>query len=226
MIAAGATSTFASAFPPASSPVVVELFTSQGCSSCPPADALLAELAKRPEVVALAWHVDYWNHLGWLDPFATAEWTARQRRYAHLLNDQVYTPALVVNGSRMVVGSDRPAVQAAMDEYHPFTVEVELERAEHGLLARVGPRPDTAVVWLLVYDATRSTGVRAGENARRTLREANIVRSASPLALGHDAVPVPLAGILPNQGAVLLVQDHTWSISGVAQVRPARADWP
>lgn len=67
---------------PVASPVVIELFTSQGCSSCPPADALLSELARRPEVVALAWHVDYWNHLGWHDPYTSAEWTKRQRRYA------------------------------------------------------------------------------------------------------------------------------------------------
>jgi hypothetical protein len=226
MAAAAATwSLSASAGPPVASPVVVELFTSQGCSSCPPADALLGELARRPEVVALAWHVDYWNHLGWLDPYASAEWTNRQRRYAHLLNDEVYTPALVVNGARMVVGSDRSAVQAAMAAPHPFPVGVELKRAEHGLTARLGPRPDNAVVSLLIYDASHSTGVRAGENAGRKLWEPHIVRSASILEPG-DATTVSLPDIEPDQGAVLLVQNRDWVVLGVAQVRPARADWP
>jgi hypothetical protein len=210
---------------PVASPVVIELFTSQGCSSCPPADALLSELARRPEVVALAWHVDYWNHLGWHDPYASAEWTKRQRRYANLLNDEVYTPALVVNGAHMVVGSDRSAVQAAMAEPHPLPVGVELRRAEHGLMAWLGPRQDDAVVSLLIYDASHSTGVRAGENGGRTLREAHIVRSASVFEPG-DATAVPLPDIALDQGAVLLVQNRDWVVLGVAQVRPARADWP
>jgi hypothetical protein len=226
MVAAAATwSLSASAGPSVASPVVIELFTSQGCSSCPPADALLTELARRPEVVALAWHVDYWNHLGWLDPYASSEWTKRQRRYAHLLNDEVYTPALVVNGARMVVGSDRSAVQAAMAEAHSFPVGVELRRSEHGLAAWIGPRPDAAIVSLLIYDASHATGVRAGENAGRKLWEAHIVRSASIIEPG-DATAVSLPDIGLDQGAVLLVQNRDWVVLGAAQVRPARADWP
>src|SRR5438477_8983225 len=84
---------------PPSGPVVLELFTSQGCSSCPPADALLGTMVRRPGVIGLAWHVDYWNNLGWRDPYARGEWTDRQKSYAKFLDAEVFTPALVVNGA-------------------------------------------------------------------------------------------------------------------------------
>ena len=97
-------------------PVVVELFTSQGCSSCPPADALVADLAEhRPDLLALTFHVTYWNSLGWTDPFSLKEATDRQRGYVALsVSPEVYTPAMVVDGALDVIGSDRPAVAAAL----------------------------------------------------------------------------------------------------------------
>src|SRR5690348_4653604 len=92
-------------------PIVVELFTSQGCSSCPPADALLNELAQRPDVVALGFHVDYWDYLGWKDPLSAPGSTQRQRDYARLLNQPtIYTPEMVIDGHLQLVGSDRTAV--------------------------------------------------------------------------------------------------------------------
>ncbi|HEV8025928.1 MAG TPA: DUF1223 domain-containing protein, partial [Stellaceae bacterium] len=94
-----------------SAPVVVELFTSQGCSTCPPADAYLGELASRPGVIALAFHVDYWNYIGWTDPFASKAATDRQRSYAKQLGLRyVYTPQMVINGTMEGVGSGREAI--------------------------------------------------------------------------------------------------------------------
>src|SRR5205814_1096869 len=98
-------------------PVVVELFTSQGCSSCPPADRLLSELAERPDVIALGLHIDYWDDLGWKDPLSSPEATARQRDYARQFGRrQVYTPQLVVDGTEEAVGSDRAAVLQALKQ--------------------------------------------------------------------------------------------------------------
>jgi hypothetical protein len=119
-------------------PVVLELFTSQGCSSCPPADALLGELVRRPNVIALAWHVDYWNGLGWRDPFATRLATDRQRAYAVRLHAEVYTPALVVNGAVVVVGSDRAAVAQAIGQAPPLSVPVALHAEDERLLGTIG----------------------------------------------------------------------------------------
>src|ERR1700733_1912152 len=121
--------------------VVVELFTSQACSSCPPADAFLGELSRQPGVIALAWHVDYWNNLGWRDPYAQRSWTDRQRRYADQLRDEVYTPALVVNGSTMIVGSDRSAVYATISQMTDLPLRVALRRTDGGLEAALDPLP-------------------------------------------------------------------------------------
>ena len=100
------------------SPVVVELFTSQGCSSCPPADALLRKLAEEEDVIALALHVDYWDYLGWKDSFATPKFTARQRAYAKKARSRsIYTPQMVVQGEDRVVGNDAEMVLARISEH-------------------------------------------------------------------------------------------------------------
>src|SRR5215471_7010263 len=121
-------------------PTLVELFTSEGCSSCPPADALLAELAARPEVLALSFHVDYWDRLGWQDPYSSADATRRQHGYADLLGlATVYTPQIVVDGRWQAVGSDRAEVEQALGsvrrgrEEVPVTLTVDQGRAHIAL---------------------------------------------------------------------------------------------
>ena len=162
-------------------PVVVELFTSEGCSSCPPADALLAELANRPDVLALSFHVDYWDRLGWKDPSSSPEATARQERYAWLLGiDTVYTPQIVVDGRREAVGSDRSAVEHALDaaSREPSAVPVTLSfnngRARI-TLGRGGVTASASVV-LIGFDRRRVDTVERGENSGRTLTHVDVVR--------------------------------------------------
>ncbi len=162
-------------------PVVVELFTSEGCSSCPPADAFLSDLARdRPDVLPLAFHVDYWDNLGWRDPFASASATLRQRRYSgNLRLDGVYTPQMVVDGQADVVGSDRSRalaeIRRAADA--PTAAAMTVLRQGADVLVRVGPGAGSGTVWLIAYDAQHRTFVGRGENRGRSLVESNIVRS-------------------------------------------------
>lgn len=159
--------------------VVAELFTSQGCSSCPPADALLGELARtRPEVITLAFHVDYWNHLGWIDPWSSPAWSARQQAYG----DRIYTPALVVNGAVDVVGSRRGAVLAALaraPRLGPVDATATLDGDALAVTARV---PAGAHALVAVVESGLATAVPAGENAGTTLRGERVVRALVPAA--------------------------------------------
>jgi len=201
----------------AGGPTVLELFTSQGCSSCPPADALLGELAKRPDVIALAWHVDYWNNLGWKDPYARRQWTDRQRGYASHLSGEVYTPALVVNGAAMVVGSDRREVARAMAETaSPMTAI--LRRTATGVEAQTTAWPAGASAMLAVYDPENATAVVAGENAGRHLKEYRIVRDAREVVLANG--PIALPPVQSHQGAALIVRDEAWRIVAAADLPP------
>jgi hypothetical protein len=191
----------------AAAPVVLELFTSQGCSSGPPADALLGSLAREPGVIALAWHVDYWNGLGWHDPYSTTLATARQQRYASEFQDEVYTPALVVNGAHMVVGSDGPAVKAAIGAASGFGVAATLRRTDAGLVAEIGAAGVPVSALVASYDAQDATPVRAGENGGRMLIEYRIVREATPLGIWDgSARRIVLPPMQPGRGAVVLVQ--------------------
>jgi hypothetical protein len=208
----------------ASSPVVLELFTSQGCSSCPPADALLGELTRHPGIIGLAWHVDYWNSLGWRDPYARREWTDRQRSYAKFLDAEVYTPALVVNGAAMVVGSDADAVRKAIGQGAGVSpavppVAVTLRRTDTGLEAGVGDTAIHAVGMLATYDPQQTTRVGAGENQGRQLVEFRVVREA--VTLDKLSPKFALPSIPANRGAVLLIQDASWRIIGAADLPPS-----
>ena len=168
-------------------PVLVELFTSQGCDSCPPADTLLGELAQRPGVLALAWHVDYWDGLGWKDRFSSALATHRQYDYAKRLGlDNVYTPQLVIDGAAEAVGSDARAADAAIKQAAQRSVEgpalALVPAADGPARVSLGAGPKTpATVWLVGYDRQQVTPVGRGENAGRSLTEFQVVRRATEL---------------------------------------------
>lgn len=165
-----------------SSPVVVELFTSQGCSSCPPADAILAELSDRDDVIALALHVDYWDYIGWKDVFAMREFTRRQKAYARTGGwKMIYTPQMVVNGVDDVIGS-RPMTLNKLIRKHaekPSHVDLDVTRDGETIVIRAeaqnGLRP--CDIHVVRYKPEEQVIIARGENAGRTLTYTNIVRS-------------------------------------------------
>ncbi len=171
----------------AQDPVLVELFTSQGCSACPPADALLAELATRDDVIALALHVDYWNYLGWQDIFSTPANTRRQRAHIEALGGRVvFTPDIVVNGAASMIGSRRAEVLAAIEQAKatPAALAVEVRHEGSAMVADITPRGETetpARVLYFVYETPVTVEVTRGENAGRRLTYHNAVRSWSSL---------------------------------------------
>jgi hypothetical protein len=175
-------------------PVVVELFTSEGCSSCPPADALLQQLQQQQpvagvEIIALEEHVDYWNHDGWIDPYSSAEWTERQQDYAALFRDDPYTPELVVNGHSQFVGNNARKAESEIGKAAgSLKTEVELTSGSPeatgsqrftvsvGKLAR-NAAGDVAEVWLAVTEDGLQSSVNLGENAGHVLHHIATLRS-------------------------------------------------
>ncbi len=207
--------------------VVVELFTSQGCSSCPPADALLVDLARnRPDVLPLAFHVTYWNRLGWRDPYSLDAATDRQRRYAALLpSNQVYTPQIVVDGSRDVVGSDRDrvlgAIRAATAKV--ATTSALASRERDGVKIEIGAGSGAATIWLIGYDEQHRTSVTAGENGGRALLEANIVRSFQSVGRWRGAAVQDLAPLPSGERAAIILQQDDGRIIAAARVSDGNA---
>src|SRR5579859_3086720 len=151
-------------------PAVVELFTSQGCSSCPPADAFLGELAQSGRVIALAYHVDYWDNLGWKDPFASPSGTQRQRLYGHALGlPGIYTPQMVVDGQTDVVGSDRRSVQAALAGARQgpgIKLAPENGKLTVSVAAQKSAAPAEVVLVAYLEEAKRSEERRVGKECR------------------------------------------------------------
>jgi hypothetical protein len=193
-------------------PVLIELFTSQGCNSCPPADDLLGELARRPGVLALAFHVDYWNGLGWSDPFSSKLWTARQNDYAQRLGKRsIYTPQLVVDGAGDAVGSNRADVDALIAAARRRAAAgptIETATDDTGKrVARLGAGgAERATVWLAGYDRSHVTPVGRGENGGRTLTEYQVVRSLVRLGDWTGAAAQYILPDVQAEGAILFVQ--------------------
>ena len=133
-------------------------------------------------MIALAWHVDYWDHLGWRDRFASRTATARQRAYARQLGSGVFTPALVVDGTNVVIGSERASVEAAIEAADALPVALALKRSEDAVVVEVGAAPGPVRALRIVYDPEHATDVAAGENDGERLREYRIVREVETLA--------------------------------------------
>jgi hypothetical protein len=171
----------------AAAPVVVELFTSQGCSSCPPADEYLGELTMRADIIPLAFHVDYWNYIGWTDPFASKQMTHRQKAYSRALGQRyIYTPEMVINGTTQEVGSNRLGVEALIEAARkapPAGPSISLTREDDGRIRlRVGAGArEMATIWLVKFDRHHTTSVSVGENEGRSLTDYNAVRTLHQL---------------------------------------------
>jgi hypothetical protein len=202
-------------------PVVIELFTSQGCSSCPPADELLAKIAHAGKVgnrtvAPLSFHVDYWNDLGWPDPFSVPAWTERQRAYAESLgDDRVYTPELVVAGARGMVGSQWATVQAsimAAPKQQPVAAKATWDSAK---LTVEATAPADADVFVAVWEDGTRTSVTRGENSGETLIGERVVRRLEHVAAAGKtgSITIPL-GTWKASGAVAFAQRRDRKIVG------------
>jgi hypothetical protein len=211
-------------------PVVVELFTSQGCYSCPPADDLLGELAARDDVLALAFHVTYWDRLGWPDTLGLEAGTARQEDYARRMGTgRVYTPQMVVQGRIDVVGSQRARVLQAL-EIGASADGLGLHIEDGQVTIPAGG--EAATVWLAAYDDLHEVAIERGENAGKTLVYHNAVRALSELGRydgGELRLTLPLARLAAagrNGAAVLLQCASDGAILGAAKVALPGGDAP
>jgi hypothetical protein len=209
------------------SPVVVELFTSQGCSSCPPADELLRDLSGHEGVIALALHVDYWDYIGWKDSFARPEHTARQKAYARASGERmIYTPQIIVEGETRVAGAKAMALFEAIEAKRHASRQVALrvERTGSALLveARALARiPAGLVVQLVRYQPEGRVEILRGENAGRSFTYANIVTAWDTVAEWDGDAPLNLRLDAPGDApAVVIVQETGHGpILASAQVR-------
>ncbi len=207
-------------------PVVVELFTSQGCSSCVAADSLLGDIATRPGVLALTLAVDYWDYLGWSDTFARPEFTLRQRAYMQKLAiREVYTPQIVVDGASQAAGADRKKIEALIRQaQHAKTPAPPVWFGRHGKVAVGAARAPVggADVWLVRYDpAKQEVSVKRGENRGQTLVQRNVVRQLVRLGSWYGkarfyAVP-PASGGDTLKTCILLQAVKGGRIIAVAQ---------
>jgi hypothetical protein len=225
----------ASAAEPNSRPTVLaELFTSEGCSSCPPADALLMKLDKlQPvagvQIIVLSEHVDYWNNLGWSDPYSSAQFTQRQGMYVHSLVAESYTPQIVIDGRKAILGSDEKAIQeaivkaAAGPKIAVRIVAAKREGNEAVVNVTVGAATSgKADVWVAIADDRDQSSVRNGENKGRTLNHVAVVRSLGKVgkvtkAAGFEKeLRVPLPAQAADRRVVVFVAESGGPVVGSA----------
>ena len=202
---------------------VVELFTSQGCSSCPPADRVLNDLSKSPDLITLSFPVDYWDYIGWKDTLASPDYTARQKAYAKARGDgQVYTPQAVVDGVTHVVGSEKDAIDGAVStavhRNGAMSVPVALHLSQGKINVDVGASdgaPRKAGVWLIETIPTKTVAVGRGENSGKSLTYTNVVRKMTRIGDWTGAAAhYDMMARLDEQNYVVLLQTETNSTPG------------
>ncbi|WP_321395338.1 DUF1223 domain-containing protein [Emcibacter sp.] len=210
---------------------VVELFTSQGCSSCPPADDLLRKLSLEENILALSYSVDYWNYLGWKDIFARPEFTKRQKHYSRILSrGEVYTPQMIINGRSAVVGSRQDMVQKYIDEQAEKPVigpEISLYLQDDmiNLTVSSGSAAEATGIWLVAYDTVRSVKIKSGELAGQTREYVNVVRGLKRIGswTGREVMlsldPAEAASEKCDNYAILVQQKDTGVILSAARIR-------
>ena len=204
---------------------VLELFTSQGCSSCPAADKLIGEYAARDDVLTLSFNVDYWDYLGWKDTLASRDNSDRQRAYAAARGDNdVYTPQVIVNGRDYVVGSDKAKIDAALQTASPLPIEIDLSEKDDAITVHIGADStishNRATLWLVYYQSKVSVPIERGENTGKTLTYSNVVRKLRPIAMwkGEEmSVDLPkseMAKAKTKRCAVLLQTESKTGLPG------------
>jgi len=202
---------------------VLELFTSQGCASCPKADAMLEQLSKRPDIVALAYHVDYWDYIGWEDTFGTKQNSDLQRDYAQSWgSSRIFTPQLVVNGAGGVVATKQDAVRAAVDGAKlPLKISLtEIDKRALGIDIPSRPGMKDAVVWLVTFLDRAEVNIERGENQGKQFAYTQIVTGRQVLGMWDSAtgahLKLPLDEVLTGRsnGAVVMVQEEHDGLPG------------
>jgi len=212
---------------PAGSQIVVELFTSQGCASCPPADAILQELAQIEGVLPLALHVDYWDYIGWRDTFGSPLFTARQQAYARAAGERmIYTPQMIIAGRDRVLGTDAVAIMAYINAHaaRPAPIALELARMAEGLhIAARTPLPFArpVVVHLVHFLPEERVAIPSGENAGNVFDYVNIVTDWQMLGEWDGRAPLALdvAGVEGHGTAVILQEPGPGAILAAAEAR-------
>jgi hypothetical protein len=203
---------------------VVELFTSQGCSSCPAADKLIGEFAKRDDLLVLSFNVDYWDYLGWKDTLASPDNSDRQRAYAAARGDNdVYTPQVVVNGRDYTIGSDKAKIESALMRAAPLPIGIDLSEKDDAItvhIAKDSSAARRATLWLVFYKKEVSVPIERGENIGKTITYTNVVRKLHPIAMwkGEEmSVDLPkseMAKAKTKRCAVLLQTENEAGLPG------------
>jgi len=199
---------------------VVELFTSQGCSSCPPADKIIGELAKDPDVIAISMPIDYWDYLGWKDTLADSRFSARQKAYSRMRGDRdVYTPQAIVNGSAQVIGSDRAGIEQAMHDTEkngvmsvPVSMTLSGKQIDVSVAASKVPGVTHGEVWICSISKAVPISISRGENRGQQITYHNVVRNILKVGDWNGSPAswsVPIENLMREDvdGAVVLVQD-------------------